>query len=41
VAGRVLVVRKRSSIWVKPNTAFTGTPSGRVIGGRAWKARKM
>src|SRR4051812_12555325 len=26
---------------VKPNTAFTGVPSGRVIGGRAWKARKM
>src|SRR5579875_2641571 len=24
---------------VKPNTAFTGTPSGRVIGGSAWKAR--
>jgi hypothetical protein len=26
---------------VKPNTAFTGVPSGRVIGGRAWKARKI
>src|SRR6185437_16873421 len=26
---------------VKPNTALTGVPSGRVIGGRAWKARKM
>src|SRR6185437_16115372 len=26
---------------VKPNTAFTGTPSPRVIGGSAWKARKM
>src|SRR3954451_21457711 len=26
---------------VKPNTAFTGVPSGRVIGGSAWKARKM
>jgi hypothetical protein len=26
---------------VKPNTAFTGVPSGRVIGGRAWNARKM
>jgi hypothetical protein len=24
-----------------PNTAFTGVPSGRVIGGKAWKARKM
>src|ERR1700733_6247287 len=26
---------------VKPNTALTGGPSGRVMGGRAWKARKM
>src|ERR1700710_2188242 len=26
---------------VKPNTALTGVPSGRVIGGSAWKARKM
>ena len=26
---------------VKPNTALTGVPSDRVIGGRAWKARKM
>src|SRR5436305_14635314 len=26
---------------VKPNTAFTGVPSDRFIGGRAWKARKM
>jgi hypothetical protein len=26
---------------VKPYTAFTGVPSGRVIGGKAWKARKM
>src|ERR1039458_9702523 len=26
---------------VKPNTALTGVPSGRVIGGRAWKARNM
>ena len=26
---------------VKPNTAFTGVPSGRFIGGSAWKARKM
>ena len=26
---------------VKPNTALTGVPSGLVIGGRAWKARKM
>jgi hypothetical protein len=26
---------------VKPNTAFTGVPSGRFIGGKAWKARKM
>ena len=31
----------RASMLVKPNTAFTGVPSGRVIGGRAWKARKM
>src|ERR1700723_1019124 len=30
-----------ASILVKPNTAFTGVPSGRVIGGSAWKARKM
>src|SRR4051794_25573592 len=30
-----------ASMLVKPNTAFTGVPSGRVIGGRAWKARKM
>src|SRR5271165_146487 len=28
-------------MFVKPNTAFTGVPSGRVIGGSAWKARKM
>src|SRR4051794_38368453 len=26
---------------VNPNTAFTGVPSDRFIGGRAWKARKM
>src|SRR5580658_733285 len=26
---------------VKPNTALTGVPSGRVIGGSAWNARKM
>jgi hypothetical protein len=26
---------------VKPKTALTGVPSGLVIGGRAWKARKM
>jgi hypothetical protein len=26
---------------VNPNTALTGVPSGRVIGGNAWKARKM
>jgi hypothetical protein len=26
---------------VNPNTAFTGVPSGRVIGGSAWNARKM
>ena len=30
-----------ASMLVKPNTAFTGVPSGRVIGGSAWKARKM
>ena len=30
-----------ASMLVKPNTAFTGVPSGRVMGGRAWKARKM
>ena len=34
-------MRKRDIIWVKPNTAFTGTPCGLLIGGRAWKARKM
>ena len=26
---------------VKPKTAFTGVPSPRVIGGSAWKARKI
>src|SRR5271167_1663290 len=31
----------RASMLVKPNTAFTGLPSGRVIGGSAWNARKM
>ena len=36
-----LRARNWDSIWVKPKTAFTGVPSGRVIGGRAWKARKM
>src|ERR1700722_5009800 len=32
---------RRDSILQNPNTAFTGVPSGRVIGGKAWKARKM
>src|SRR3954447_22444413 len=31
----------RASMLVNPNTAFTGVPSDRFIGGRAWKARKM
>jgi hypothetical protein len=26
---------------VKPSTALTGVPSGRVSGGSLWKARKM
>src|SRR6185437_6406381 len=30
-----------ASMLVKPNTALTGVPSGRVIGGSAWNARKM
>jgi len=33
--------RNWPSMLQKPKTAFTGTPAGLVIGGSAWKARKI
>ena len=41
VDGSGYIFRAFHSMLQKPSTALTGVPSGRVIGGSAWKARKM